>query len=173
VPEKIVKADASALGKVEAPKKAALQTIVPPAPKAAATSIAAAQSVADPQADLKTAIPDIARLVRTGALADWYRTYRPPAEYDADFFRTEQELQDQFARDAETGANESLQAYGAAFANAIEDLETQTPVYNAAGDEATFQLDFNVNEPDSPDPAGPRPVTFQKIGGKWYIESGF
>jgi len=61
---------------------------------------------------------------------------------------------------------------------AWEDLENQTPVYNAAGDEATFQ--FTIVYPGDND-VGPgvqplppesvtRPRTFIKIDGKWYFK---
>ncbi len=174
-PEKT--ADATAPAKAKAPK-----TIAPPqiakflAPSVQSKSeIANAPSKptetppdpADPQTDLKTVIPDIARLYRAGDMAELYRIYTEPAQFDPVHL---QELQTSQNRTADKIVTPSIQSRETG-AQAYERLETQTPTFNTSGDEATYMLPapklsnegIAVGETQIP-------LTFIKIDGKWYVK---
>jgi hypothetical protein len=119
---------------------------------------------ADPQADLKTALPDIVRLLREGDRVGAYKTYCPPDELNPRDIQQMQELlmQSLAAAAQDPGLQQLMQKNQDEFSLAFEALEDQTPTYNDAGDEATYKF-ANPSE-------GEEPLTFVKIDGKWYIK---
>ncbi len=141
MPEKM--AEASRPAKVEATKPVAPPAIVPPvapsivppvalpisppAPQPDAAPVAAAQPItessqdpnADPQAELKTALADIARLERAGDRLELYRTYTPPDKIDPFMLQEyEKEESDYHVTDG--------QKLNEAIAESYEDLEIET-----------------------------------------------
>jgi hypothetical protein len=170
-PEKIAEVPMPA--KADAPKIVASQSIVPPvAPsllKPDATPVAATQSItappsdpSDPQADLKTAIPDIARLFRAGNFLAVYQTYIPPDKIDPQ--------QIQRLQSAQQAAQDSFDlSMAAAFAKSYEDIKDQTPTFNASGDEATYFKQGPVGDPVTVG-GDTYLIIFIKINGKWYIK---
>jgi len=169
-PEKT--AEATVPAKVEAPKPLAPPVIAPavatPATKAEATPVVEAPppNPNDPQADLKTAIPDIARLEATGDTEGVYEKYTPPDELDPKIIQRLRMVQQQTANVAAGNPQLQLQLQQIwnKAARAYEALENQTPTYNEAGDEATYM--YSASELTGT--TGSRPVTFVKINGKWY-----
>jgi hypothetical protein len=176
---KIVAAPAPTPAKADAPKPMAQAIGIAP-PKAsplqakpATTAVASgsgadASSNADPQADLKTAIPDMARLVRVSELT-WYETYTAPKDIDPDTIKNLEDVQATTNPDTHV----SVGKLNEAFAQSYEALETQTPTYNAAGDEATYDGYISPSSRDMESGTfsgnGPRgSLTFIKIDGKWY-----
>jgi len=174
-PEKMAAAPLPAKTMVPA-KMVASPTIAPPvAPPAQQTDIALAAVAppieesppdpnADPQADLKTAIPDIVRLIRAGDQVGAYKTYCPPDELNP---KDVQQMQDLIMQSMAATAQvpelqQLMQKNRDEFARAFEALEDQTPIYNDAGDEATYKFAMPGE--------GTEPMTFGKIDGKWYIK---
>jgi hypothetical protein len=153
--------------------------IIPPAPKPVTAPIADTPPVAnpapdsaDPQADLKTAIPDIARLLRAGDTVGFRQTYTPPDElaqlgpqYIQQLQARVQQRQAQAAQDPDL--QQELQKINEGAAEAWEAIEDQTPTFNAAGDEATYQY-MLPGVGDAPGAQVPR--VFVKIDGKWYLK---
>ncbi len=114
---------------------------------------------ADPQVDLKTAIPDIARLLRAGDKAGILQTYTEPGRVNSAQMQRLQALQQQAQGDP------TLQRLNEAAAESYEALEALTPTYNDAGDEATYAF---VMFGGGINPDTNAEVTFVKINGKWY-----
>ncbi len=186
MPEKM--AEALRPVKVEAAKPVAPPTIIPPvappiAPPTpqlddapvAATAPSATLSpdpnvVPDPQADLKTAIADIARLIRAGDGVALYQTYTPPDKIDS------QGLQGAEAEQVYRASRpiSELQQIDEPVAEAFDALEDQTPTFNAAGDEATYVMTWPVEQFSDGHvvlyPATAAPLIMVKINGKWYFE---
>ncbi len=163
-PEKT--ADASAQSKSEAPNAVApsaqiVKPLAPPVQYKTETANPPAKST-DPQADLKTAIPDIARLLLAGDLATYQKTYTPPDRLDFDTLQAIQDAQNHLDIDL------SFQQYIAVEAQRFVAIETQTPKYNDAGDEATFTFPETMY-PDVDGPLDEQPIYFVKINGKWYV----
>ncbi len=119
----------------------------------------------DTQAELKTAIPDIVRLLRAGDPVDAYKTYTPPNEFNAQAAQQMQELQLQAQATAvqDPELRQLMQKAQAEIVQAYEALEEQTPTLNATGDEATYMFAMPRT--------GIQPLTFVKIDGKWYIKN--
>lgn len=165
--------------KADAPKYVAPPTIappvVPPAPKPGTAPVAATQTTAsfspesaDPQTDLKTAIPDIARLLRSGDTLGFRQTYTPPdelAQLGPQYIQKLQALQAQAAQDPDL--QQELQKISEGAAEAWEAVEDQTPTFDAVGDEATY-LYMLPGVGDAPGAQVPR--VFVKIDGKWYLK---
>jgi hypothetical protein len=167
--------------KADAPKQVSSQTIAPPvappAPKSGAAPVATTQSIVtpppdpnvDPQADLKTAVLDIARLLRDGGdTGAFLETYTPPDELTPQRI---QEIQMGMQRRADMAAQDPFfkqvsQDMVEMYAKAYESLENQTPTYNDAGDEATYMLIFVYRDGSSDQSS----KTFVKINGKWYLK---
>ncbi len=135
----------------------------------------AAPAEADPQADLKTAIPDIVRLFRAGDDAAFEQTYTPPDKLDPERIQQlqaqQQQIRDMVAQDPrmlpmmQSGIDTAAQSY--------EALETQTPTFNASGDEATYMLTrLKVSNGKVVLGDTQIPMTFVKINGKWYWKGG-
>ena len=175
VPEKMAttpmpaKAAAPALSKVEAPKSVAPPTIAPPASNPIASQrlpVSVPDTSADPQANLKTAFADIARLIRAGDTATFRETYDPPGKLDP------QQIQQMRVKQQQTAAlaaqnpqlQQILQKMNEAIAQSFEAHEYQTPTYNDAGDEATYMYTVPGYQEQ------PTPRVFVKINGKWYLK---
>jgi len=149
---------------VELPKTPA----VPAKTGTAAASAEPADPNDDPQADLKTAIPDIARLERTGDLLGLYEIYTLPDKLYPMIIQRIRAVQQQTAIDAagDPRLQQQLEQIREGAARTYEALETQTPTYNETGDEATYM--YSAYELTHS--AGYGPKTFIKINGKWYIK---
>jgi len=151
------------LAKIVAPP-AARAKIDPIAVPATLPADAATPDHADPQAELKTAIPEIVRLWREGKIVELRLTYNPPGRISPEMIQILQVMQRE--NDDIIAAHPDLQQtyHDAMEANAkpYEELEGQIPLYNAAGDEATYQLRQEDGTYAS--------RTFVKINGKWYLE---
>jgi len=175
------KAVASVSDKVEPPKPLAPPTIAAPALKPAAASVAATSAPdanSDPQADLKTAIPDIVRILRANDLMALVQNYTPPdkltprllqqAQKTADQLQAAQAMAASLPPDIQERINHPFEQ----MAKGYEVIIGQVPTMNAAGDEATYM----VSMPGPPDPntgdsvSTPVPQTFIKINGKWYMK---
>jgi cytoskeletal protein RodZ len=136
---------------VESPK-------IPAVPTHAEAAINATPLSANPQADLKTAIPDLARLAAAGQSAELHLYYYPPgrvnhAQVDV---LMKQEAETQHLLDISSPDSrfvQGIQKLRAAGEQSWINLEAQTPTYNAAGDEATYCTRFLmalVTSPPSP-----------------------
>jgi hypothetical protein len=146
--------------------------IAPPSPNPVASlplPTSAPDTSGDPQADLKTAIPDIARLWKAGDLVTFYEKYTPPDLLDPVYI---QEMKDGMQKDVRALAQDpqaqlSFQESNEENAKTYENLEFQTPTLNATGDKATYiytMPGFNGA------PARQMRMVFIKINGKWYNE---
>jgi hypothetical protein len=124
---------------------------------------------ADPQADLKTAIPDIARLIRAGDLIAFYEKYTPPDKFDPQQIQRIQAQQRQNASNAPHNLQMQnfLQAIKDGAAQAYDAIEFQTPTYNDAGNEATYL--FTLPTLDGK-PGKQISRIFVKIDDKWYLK---
>ena len=138
----------------------------------------------DPQAELKTAIPDIVHFFRTNDVLSFNEKYDVPGTFDLGEWQKQEEVKTKNMHELEAAAiqNPKLQQglqqaeihrqqTLESAALSWEALETQTPVYNAAGDEATYtytmtapQVGFAFQTVLS----GHR--VFIKIDGKWYFK---
>jgi hypothetical protein len=164
--------------KTDAPKQVAPMIITPPiaspAPIPDVVPVSARPIVvlpiaaappdpsADPQTDLKTAIPDVARLYRAGDQVKIYLTYTRPDQIDSQIMQQIQTQQAQTNNFQDQPWDEISEDEAASF----DEIEDQTPILNAAGDEATYML----RRTDAAVPPGTRmPMTMIKINGKWYF----
>jgi len=117
---------------------------------------------------LKTAIPDIARLLRAADSVGFMKTYLPPddlAKIDDQRLQATQEAGDR----AGFSINPSLLKAKESLALAVEDLESQRPTYNDAGDEASYEILMPGFEGQEPYYLS---MVFVKINGKWYSKQG-
>ncbi len=173
-------AEAPTLGKADAtPKHVAPQTIappvVPPMPKPDAVPVAATPTLAaeaDPQADLKTSLADVARLHRAGNQAEAYRIYAPPDKFEPVLYQAMQDDDERSAQISEM--QQSVQQLRDTIARSWEALEYQTPTFNDTGNEATYLKQGIIPSTDGGFAVGGNadPVTFIKINGKWYLKDG-
>ncbi len=160
---------------VPKPKQIALPSIgtsiAPPILKP--NSVAAGKPVAtptlstssDPQSDLKTLIPEIARLIREGNDLDEYLTYENPKNRNP---KTIQQLREEKAQNDSDFAQDPqfriiMDKEHDKRARAWEVMASQTPAFNGAGDEATYKLVEDIGNGSLQDE-----ITFTKIDGKWY-----
>jgi hypothetical protein len=153
-------------------------------PKAAAVGAKAGTDAAsvlpfDPHDDLKTAIPDIARLIRTGQGLFDYLTPEFLHKHSLDSARI-QKLRDENAGLTLVEGTDALDQMRMIEnqAKSYEALEGQAPSFNASHDEATYQYIMPPIPPQDsptaasdPTPGLPRPLTFIRINGKWYIKA--
>ncbi len=159
----VKKITASSVSQVETPK---------PSPATSKSETATSLSEpADPQADLKTAIADMARLLRTGDQAALMKAYDEPDKLNLEQVRQMQDLQDQVQQTTPWQVAPRMQSLRETSAQSYEEMETQTPTFNATGDEATYQLilptlvngEYVLGDKRTP-------YTFIKINGKWYMK---
>jgi len=139
-------------------------------------------NAADPRLDLKTAVPDLLRLVQAGDFAALAAAYMTPQAYARHF------------TELSAGNRTALLAMGkdpvivdglAAFAKALETIKEAAPVYNSTNDRATFKIqapsvggaqaawsswatDGIFALPLSPGIMGD--LIFVKIDGLWYLK---
>ncbi len=158
-----------------APKQVAPQAIAPPiASPAPKPDMATAQSAATPSpdpnassiAELTAVITDIARLYREGDFVTLEKTYTPPDKLDPQYL---QELQN--SQTYLQGNPDLLRMMYGPLAQAYEDMETQTPNFNSAGDEATYiitQQPFQMRDGTTAGKVDQSQMTFIKINGNWY-----
>jgi hypothetical protein len=144
--------------------KPAMAPVSAPAPAPAPAADTGTASTGNPQADLSTAIPDVARLMRAGDFAMLTKTYMPPDKYAS---MTPQQQQ-QMAMMAAMAQSPEAKPMFDALADSFASLKDQTPTYNDAKDEATYMLapPAGMAPPNTP----PQPVTFVKINGQWYMK---
>jgi len=159
--------------KAEAPNLAASSTQValpkvPPVPASPATVPAdPSPDPNNPQADLKTAIPDIVKWLRAGDTYTIKKNYMLPGTYPPE--RQEQTVRSltYIASSTDPDFRAQMQKIDERQAREYESFENQTPTYNATGDEATYTYkeDPLLDGGDSL-----LTVTFAKINGKWYLK---
>lgn len=142
-----------------------------PLAPASGSQASASSLPADPQSDLKTAIPDIVAMMREGDLAKFYETYCPPEKFSLGMLQVAQRNQENQAAETDPQMLQIIREIRDLSAKSYEALEEQTPALNVAGDEATFQY-TPYGTPGFPPPE-PRPLVFIKINGKWYFNGRF
>ena len=146
---------------------------VSPSPVAATVPSGQAALLAKVKAELEPVFFDIGRLRRAGDEEGIFLAY-----YDKEKLSPE-ELADQLeSAKASSEANKATirddpdaAKYVYAFAQLLENLNSETPVINTAGDEATYQSTLPVGELTKgyPDQEGVQyKVIFVKINGHWY-----
>jgi len=109
---------------------------------------------------LKTALPELARQIRAGM---GIFNFTAPDVLAFDFAPGEwQKRQEQTMAFFKDPASESARKNADETASFYESLESQTPTFNAAGDEATYKV-----------PDGRESLTFIKVGGRWYIKQDY
>ncbi len=121
----------------------------------------------DPQADLNFVLPDIANALQAGDLASLYVRYLPP-DYVAQMPPQVLAQLPQQAHNlmADPNARQRMMAV----AKLLQALQAQTPVFNAAGDQATYKLDTYTAEIKTLSTnIKLQEVTFVKQNGKWYV----
>jgi len=160
------KAKVSVMGKTTVPNTTAQNNLIekPKLPAVISKSAETAPVPSDPQADLKTAISDIVRLYHANDMATLAERYTQPDDYNAE--ETKQELQDEANSAAESAEMQSfLKQLHDNKTQSWEELESETPTLNAAGDEASYV--FISRYPN----LAPTVIHqhFTKINGKWYI----
>ena len=158
--------------------------MAPPPPRSPQTPSAAIPQPADPQADLKTVFPDIARLWRNGDIMKLMQTYMPDewARMTPEWMQQAQDLEAWDKARAAINPNDR-DPKEEPMAQMYEALKDQTPTFNATGDEATYfvvrhalALPAIALPPGMPPIPGlgedPPPMTLVmvKINGKWYIK---
>ena len=147
------------VAQVEQPK-------LPPAtPQSETEPVADIAKNAASQAELNADFADIARLYRSGDLVTFTKTYTQPKQLNSQTLQELRELQQQYQ-----GNPDWVRMYEPQ-AQAFEDLETQTPTFNATGDEATYI--YTQQPPTLPNgltfgKVRQSQTTFIKIDGKWY-----
>ncbi len=139
-----------------------------PKPTSTMAPTTSAQSAAMIKEELNTTIAGIAALSQSGDMLAVMKTYTSPEE----LAQIPPEVMTQMERAVQIQAqNPDTQQIYRAMGEAFALLKDQIPEINAAGDEATYQLTVPAGTlpPGMTDPP-PRPVTFQKIDGKWYLK---
>ncbi len=122
----------------------------------------------DPRAQLKTAIPDIVRLLEANDFATYLQEYMPPDKLAAMIKATNLTF-DQIVTTAKT--NPVFQRQAHLEVAILKTLGGITPAVNAAGDEATYPINpANFSSYTIPgDPRIPSGVNFVKITGQWHL----
>jgi len=166
VPEKTAAAPIAA--KTDAPKPPSPLSFAPtvelPALKPVAAHVTATPpDPNDPQTNLKTAIQDIARLARTGDMATLQQTYTMPEKFDPQQIEDIKVQEQQAVNDPQM--QQARKALYDKYVQSFDELENQTPVYNAAGDEAIYARTITLNGGSIH-----QSFTFIKINGKWYVK---
>ena len=176
------KKEGVALGPLVASPKAVALAIAPPAPNPAATLGTDNQPDADPQADLKSVLQELARLELASDDFTALKKFTPPDSPNMEFVQAliqqheamEQKMEANnpgFLKMAAAQAETHPGGFRVMAANNWEELEDQTPTYNAAGDEATYvytSQPFQLRSGRTVGEVAQRSVTFIKINGKWY-----
>jgi hypothetical protein len=162
---------AMAPGKIAAPvapPAQAVPTLVAAPAKAAEPEVAST----DPQASWKTALPDIARMLRDNDIKAIMMAYAKPENRSAQLLQMGQKMNDRMQaeiadwRSQPNVSPEMLDRFTHPLegeAAILEKMAEETPTMNDAGDEATFA----VPEDKAKDM---KPVTLVKIDGKWYLK---
>jgi len=146
-------------------------------PKAAAVGAKDGSNVdpnASAQAELKAAFLDMGRLIRAGDYVAYHETYfYTPNQTELDAI--ERAKVDQVRTAAKRASNpdnpntRQVIQLNEVNAQAIEALANQTPTFNTAGDEATYQyIDPDYETGTYPGTGEATPLTFIKIDGRWY-----
>jgi len=122
----------------------------------------------DPRSELKTAIPDIVRLLEANDFATYLREYMPPDKLAAIIKETKLTF-DQIVAKAQT--DPAYQQQAVLEVAILKTLGGVIPAVNAAGDEATYPIN-PANFTSYATPGGPRipsAVAFVKIAGQWHL----
>jgi len=142
------------------------ETTNAPSPSADATPAAP-----DPRAELKTAMQDYARIIRSeGTMAAMIAFRNPDDLANIDPLVIQRVL----AAEARFRQTANGQQMDEAEAQKYDALENQTPSYNAAGDEATYMFTYDSDIETTSGTvlhAGTQfPMVFIKINGRWYLK---
>ncbi len=136
-----------------------------PAPQVAIPKIAPVQPAHttptfDNQKDLSTAIPELVAYAQNGDLVTAWQTYARPDLF-AEVPPERHAQVDEHLRAIMTNPDGQMRVR--VMAQVLNSFSAQTPIYNEAGDTATYQ----VAGPAAV--AGLPQVRFQKVEGRWYI----
>jgi hypothetical protein len=176
-------AGASTPPTAKAPVTAAPRIAPPVAPVAATVTVATTTpeapkdepppaSTENPQLSLKTAIPDLVRIFKSGDLKRLVETYMPPDEREAllaivgptgNQAIVQQTLQESDPNAAGNPALQALQEGMKEMSSMLELIGNASPALSADGNTATYK----VNDPTDPDQSAE--ITFVKINGLWYL----
>ena len=139
--------------------------IAPPqAPPATLSTAPAADPAAPPakkvdaQANLDTAIPDLATLLQTGDLVTAFENYTLPDDLAQIPPERIVEVEDQLRA---LVTNPQIQPRLQIISQMLDTFKAQTPTYNDTGDRATYQVPGLGG--------GGNGFSFQKVDGRWYI----
>jgi hypothetical protein len=175
--------EVSTSAKVETPKYVASQPITTPIPPPMPNPIAAQPLPASPPdshaaaiVELNDTFTNIVNLLRDNNMLGAYLAKTQPDKIDPNFV---QEIQEQQQK------NDALLAQDPSFRQSLlqggsgpsikffETLETQTPTFNATGDEATYLYSDNGIGPRvyADNVVQPVSITFVRINGNWYLKS--
>lgn len=164
----------------EAPKPAPLMAptkiaapIAPPvaAPKPVAMSQPApAPAANNVQAELNNTIDDMASMMQSGDMVALMKKYMLPEQL-AKIPPEQMAQMEQMVK--QQAAVPQVQQMLQGMSQAVSALKDQAPEMNAAGDQATYQMSMPASAlPPGMTPPPPRPMTFQKVDGQWYIQGG-
>lgn len=170
------------LAVMSAPKSSPLQAAVAPkpapgivveAPTAAPPSILAGGG-SDPQENLDTAIADVTRLAQANNFGALFENYGVPVIDPTLRYRNGGNILDDVQQKVlsfqaylnSPGGQTDRQQLQAT----LEFMRTQTPVYNATGDQATIQIG-PITDQDRAANLIPQ-ITFVKKDGRWYLQAG-
>lgn len=161
------------------PTKIAAPNLVPPVPNGSSVAVQPDAAIApvDPQADLKTALPDLARLTRSGDLATRFQLYTPPDRFTPEALvnlqNRRQEMDNNLAMaspDLQAEMRRNRQQITDDAAKIFEDAAGETPDLNAAGDVASYlYTPLILGKPSSQQER----LVLVKINGKWYLKTEF
>lgn len=132
----LAKAVAQPVVVVEQPK---LPAVTPKAETTGAADDTAASANDDPQTDLKSALPDFLRILKSGDIVAVMTTYMPPSQ-------TAHMPPGALATIQANSQNPQWQQVMQDMITTVEFEQTETPTYSADGDTATYS---NVPNPNS------------------------
>ncbi len=153
-------------GRIEAPANVAAPT-KPAASFAATPSATAAGDSTDPQTNLHTALADIARLYRLGDRPLLWKTYETPDDWAKNGAAEVEGLKNPTPGADDPKNITMMKDLDEAIAKSYEDLATQTPTLNTAGDEASYLQTIRL-EDGTP---FTQPIMLVRLNGKWYMKS--
>ena len=130
---------------------------------AAVEPVTAAPAAFDSQAELGTTVTDMIRLLQNQDFMTLFETYAPPDE-------VAQMPPEAKAQMAAIMQGPQIQQQMQLMIAALQSIQGTTPVYNAAGDTATYTPTVDLTGNMSNKSGTPRPMTFVKVNDRWYLK---
>jgi hypothetical protein len=127
-------------------------------------------AAANPQADLSTAFPNLLRILKSGDFMTLVQTYMAPSRLAGLPPEAVAQIQAQLASPAQDPQNQQRMQ---GMITAVEYAQTQTPVFSADGNTATYRNVLNPNVPNSHSNPGASPnidMVWVKESGQWYLK---